>query len=120
MTMLSGRMMGSVPSSVPPDEMSVIRGLARLMDPEVGSEIKRIAAGLGRADVQHAHETLQQIFGLITSLTPIETAVQQQIEDLKTREAALAERERRLVARETAIAAALKAFDFGETDNGDH
>jgi len=44
---------------------------------------------------------------MITALPPLEAAVAAAIEDLQRREALLAEREARLVKRETAIKAAL-------------
>ena len=91
--------------------MSVLHALARLLDPDAGPEIARIAASLPREDVRHAIEGLHECIALITALTPIKAAVASAIEDLQRREAALAEREARLVKRETAISQALTCLE---------
>ena len=110
--MMGMGMIGSrAPSALPPDQLSTLRALARLLDPDAGPEIERIAASLGREDVRRALEGLHECIGLITALTPLEAAVATAIEDLQQREAALAEREAKLVKRETAIAAALGGLE---------
>jgi hypothetical protein len=113
-------MMGSAPSAVPPDQLSVLRALARLLDPGAGPEIERIVATLGRDDVRRALEGLHECIGLITALTPLAPAVERAIADLEQREADLAARESRLVKREAVIASALKVFGFGEDEHGEH
>ena len=65
---MMGRMMGSAPSAAS-SEMSVLRALARLLDPDAGPEIARIAASLPREDVRHAIEGLHECIALITALT---------------------------------------------------
>ena len=100
-------MMGSAPSDVPADQMSLLRSLARLFDPAAGPELAQLAASLPREDVARALEGLHEMIGLITSLTPIEAAVTAAIEDLERREAALAEREAHLRKRESAITRAI-------------
>ena len=110
--MMGMGMIGSrAPSALPPDQLSTLRALARLLDPDAGPEIERIAASLGREDVRRALEGLHECIGLITALTPLEAAVATAIEDLQQREAAVAEREAKLVKRETAIAAALGGLE---------
>jgi hypothetical protein len=106
-------MMGSVgaaPRAAASDEMSVLRALARLLDPDAGPDIARLAASMPREDVRHAIEGLHECLALISALTPIEPAVAEAIEDLRRREATLAEREGRLVKREAAIKRALEGF----------
>jgi hypothetical protein len=82
-------MMGSATTS----ELSTLRALARLMDPQASPEIARIAASLGREDVRRALEGLHECIGLITALTPLEVAVAEAIEDRQRREARLVKRE---------------------------
>lgn len=107
---------GSAPKAVSSDELSVLRALARLLDPEAGPDIARLAASLGREDVRRAIEGLHECIGLITALTPIEAAVAEAIEDLERREAALVEREAKLLKREQRAAAVDRAItDFAAT-----
>jgi hypothetical protein len=80
--------------------MSILRALARLLDPEAGPEIERLAENLPREDVRRAILGLRELLDLIVSLTPVEAAVAAAIEDLQHREAVLAEREAKLVKRE--------------------
>ena len=109
---MMGRMMGSpAPSAVPADELSMLRALARLLDPEAHSEIERLAASMPRRDVGQAVKGIAELFALITSLTPIEEAVVEAIRDLERREADLAAREARLVKRESAISQALTRLE---------
>ena len=108
---MMGRMMASAAPSATSSELSTLRALARLMDPEAGPEIERLAASLGREDVRRALEGLHECIGLITALTPLEAAVATAIEDLQQREAAVAEREAKLVKRETAISRALTGLE---------
>jgi hypothetical protein len=101
-------MMGSAPSTVPADQLAVLRGLARLLDP--GADVEQITASLPRPDVRQAVETMIELFDLITSLQPIEPTIATAIADLQGREAVLAEREAKLARREAAIAAVLTNF----------
>jgi hypothetical protein len=101
---MMGRMMGSAAPSVVSDELSVLRALARLLDPKAGPEIARIAANLPREDVRRAIDGLHEAIDLIVALTPIEAAVAAAIEDLQHRESVLAEREAKLVKREERVA----------------
>jgi hypothetical protein len=104
---MNGMMMGSAPSVAASDQLSLLRALARLLDPDAAPEIARLAASLPRQDVARALEGLHETIALITSLTPIEAAVTAAIEDLERREAALAERETHLRKRESAITRAI-------------
>lgn len=101
--MMGTRMMGSAPSAAA--EMSVLRALARLLDPESDKEIARLAAEMPREDVRRAIEGLHELITWIRELVPLEASIGKAIEDLQTREAALAEREQRLVKREERAAA---------------
>jgi hypothetical protein len=47
-------MMGAAPSAVSSDQLSILRSLARLLDPAAGPELARLAANLRRQDVAHA------------------------------------------------------------------
>jgi hypothetical protein len=107
---MMGRMMASAVPSAMTSELSTLRALARLMDPEAGPEIAPIAASLGREDMRRALEDLHECIGLITALTPLEAAVAAAIEDLQSREARLAEREAQLVKREQRAAAVDRAL----------
>ena len=100
---MMGRMMASAAPSATSSELSTLRALARLMDPEAGSEIARLAASLGREDVRRALEGLHECIGLITALTPLEAAVAEAIEDLRGREAQLVKREQRAAAVDRAL-----------------
>jgi len=102
--MMLGRMMaaGRAPSALPKDQLTVLYALMTLLDPENGDQIERIAASLPREDVAQA---LLGLKGLI------DTLVAAAIEDLQQREAALAEREVKLVKRETAISRALARME---------
>jgi hypothetical protein len=104
-------MMGATPTPSPSGEMSVLRALARLLDPEAGPEIERLAETLPREDVRQAVLGLRELLDLVVSLTPIEQSVQVAIADLQQREAALAAREARLLKRETAISQALSGLE---------
>jgi hypothetical protein len=99
--------MGTVSSApkaaVTSDRLSVLRALARLLDPGVDPEIVRIAASMPREDVTRAIEGLKEMVDTLVALTPLKTAVAAAIEDLQRREAILVEREVILVKRETAI-----------------
>jgi hypothetical protein len=106
---MMGRMMGSAAPSVVSDELSVLRALARLLDPEAGPEIERLAASIPREDVRRAIEGLKEMIDTLVAMTPIEAAIADAIEDLKHREAMLAEREAQLVKRGAAIQTAVKA-----------
>ena len=108
---MMGMMMGSVPSAVTSDQMSLLRALARLLDPEAVPELARLAASLPREDVARALEGLHETIALITSLTPIESAAAAAIEDLQEREARLAAREATLIKRETAIGRAIATLE---------
>jgi hypothetical protein len=101
-------MMGSAPSPVAPDQLSVLRGLARLLDP--AADVQQITAALPRADVRQAIETMGELFDLIQSLTPLDATLSETIADLQQREVNLAEREAKLARREAAIAAVLANF----------
>jgi hypothetical protein len=100
---MMGRMMASAAPSATSSELSTLRALARLMDPEAGPEIERLAASLGREDVRRALEGLHECIGLITALTPLEAAVAEAIEDLRGREAQLVKREQRAAAVDRAL-----------------
>ena len=100
---MMGRMMASAAPSATTSELSTLRALARLMDPEAGPEIERLAASLGREDVRRALEGLHECIGLITALTPLEAAVAEAIEDLRGREAQLVKREQRAAAVDRAL-----------------
>ena len=100
---MMGRMMASAAPSAISSELSTLRALARLMDPEAGPEIERLAASLGREDVRRALEGLHECIGLITALTPLEAAVAEAIEDLRGREAQLVKREQRAAAVDRAL-----------------
>jgi hypothetical protein len=68
-------MMGSV-SSTPKaaatsDQLSVLRALARLLDPKAGPEIARIAASMPREDVARAIEGLKEMVDTLVALTPL-------------------------------------------------
>ena len=95
--------MASAAPSATSSELSTLRALARLMDPEAGPEIERLAASLGREDVRRALEGLHECIGLITALTPLEAAVAEAIEDLRGREAQLVKREQRAAAVDRAL-----------------
>ena len=102
--MMGMGMIGSrAPSALPPDQLSTLRALACLLDPDAGPEIERIAASLGREDVRRALEGLHECIGLITALTPLEAAVAEAIEDLRGREAQLVKREQRAAAVDRAL-----------------
>jgi hypothetical protein len=104
-------MMGSTVPTALGSELSVLRALARLLDPEADEEIERIAANLPGEDVRHAVEELAEMMPLIRALTPIEAAVADAIEDLQRREAMLGEREARLRKREDLISRALTGLE---------
>jgi hypothetical protein len=102
---MMGMMAPTLLPSAPASEMSILRALARLLDPEAGPEIERLAENLPREDVRRAILALRELLDLITALTPIEPAIAQAIENLQQREAVVAEREARLVKREERAAA---------------
>jgi hypothetical protein len=52
-------MMGSAPSVATPDQISLLRALARLLDPDAAPEIARLAASLPRQDVARARAIRQ-------------------------------------------------------------
>ena len=104
---MMGMMMGSVAPTAATDQLSLLRSLARLLDPHSAPELARLAASLPRQDVAHAVEGLIELITMVRELTPIEKAVAAAIEDLERRETILAEREARLVKRETLISRAL-------------
>jgi hypothetical protein len=109
--MMTGGMIGSrAPSALPPDQLSTLRALARLLDPDAGPEIERIGASLPREDVAQALLGLKELIDTLTAMTPLEAAVAAAIEDLQQREAALAEREAKLVKREQRAAAVDRAL----------
>jgi hypothetical protein len=101
------RMMGSAPSAATSDQLSILRALARLLDPESGPQIERLAASLPREDVARALTGLHELLATITALSPIEGAIAEAIADLEEREARLAAREGVLRRREGAISHAL-------------
>jgi hypothetical protein len=96
---MMGRMMGS-PAPSAAAEMSVLRALARLLDPESDKEIARLAAEMPREDVRRALEGLHELISWIRELVPLEDSIAKAIQDLQRREDLLAEREARLVKRE--------------------
>jgi hypothetical protein len=108
-------MMGSIPPSAAASEMSVLRALARLLDPEAGPEIERIAESLPREDVKTAVLGLRELLDVIVSLTPVEATITAAVEDLQHREAVLAEREAKLIKREERAAAIDRAVANLET-----
>jgi hypothetical protein len=107
--MMTGIMMGSAPSVVS-GEMSVLRSLARLLDPEAGPEITKIAESLPREDVKTAILGLRELLEWITALTPVQPVIAAAVEDLQHREAVLAEREAKLVKREQRAARVAEAL----------
>jgi hypothetical protein len=113
--MMSTRMMGAAPSAAAA-EMSVLRALARLLDPESDKEIARLAAEMPREDVRRAIEGLHELICWIRELTPLEDTITRAIEDLQQCEAALAEREAKLLKREEHAARVDRALnDFTES-----
>jgi hypothetical protein len=104
------RMMGSPAPTSASSEMSVLRALARLLDPEAGPEITKIAESLRREDVKIAILGLRELLEWITALTPVQPVIAAAAEDLQQREAALAEREAKLVKREERAAAIDRAI----------
>ena len=76
---------GSAPRAAASDEISILGALARLVDPQVGPEISRIAASMPREDVRRAIEGLHECLALVSALTPLEPAVAEAIEDLQRR-----------------------------------
>jgi hypothetical protein len=71
-------MMGMMGSTVPTalgSELSVLRAVARLLDPESDREIARLAANLPREDVKRAIEGLAELIQLIREMTPLEASV---------------------------------------------
>lgn len=112
-------MMGMMGSAAPPSpatsEMSVLRALARLLDPEAGPEITKIAESLPREDVKTAILGLRELLEWITALTPVQPVIAAAAEDLARREAALAARETKLVKREERAAAVDRALANLET-----
>jgi hypothetical protein len=98
--MMSIGTMGSAPPSAAPSELSILRALARLLDPEADEAIAAVAAAQPRDDVRRAVEGMAQLFDLIRSMTPIEAAVAAAIADLQHRESVLAERAVSLLKRE--------------------
>ena len=111
--MMLGQMMGAgrAPSALPKDQLTVLYALMTLLDPENGDEIEQIAASLPRDDVAHAILGLKELIDTLVALTPLEAAVAAAIEDLQQREAVLAEREAKLVKRESAISRALARLE---------
>jgi hypothetical protein len=105
--MIGMMMMGSAPSAVSSDQMSLLRALARLLDPDAAPEIARLAASLPREDVARALTGLHELLATITALSPVESAIAEAIKDLEEREAVLASREAQLRKRESAISRAL-------------
>jgi hypothetical protein len=80
--MMSMGTMGSAPPSAAPSELSILRALARLLDPEADEAIAAVAAAQPRDDVRRAVEGMAQLVDLIRSMTPIEAAVAAAIEDI--------------------------------------
>jgi hypothetical protein len=97
--------MGAPAPSAATSEMSVLRALARLLDPEAGPYFERIAESLPREDVKTAILGLRELLEWITALTPIEPVIAAAVEDLQHREAVLVEREANLIKREERAAA---------------
>jgi hypothetical protein len=96
--MRPGSMMVTRP--VPASEVSILKALAVLLDPDAGPKIETLAGSLSRTDVGEALLGLRQLLDMISALTPVQPVIEQALEDLRAREAQLDARESALRKRE--------------------